>query len=187
MKISIQNVKNLIKNSSYEKISLKFNKIIFLPLPHLFITIPYMRILKYLLLLVLLFAIAFSVYISTSDGNFSVKKDYVVSLPKSTLFHYVNDYQNWEEWLDLSEKEGASKFKTKNDIVGVGNTFTFSKGNENGFLKTIAVKESDSIFQKAEWNGIEANSTFIFSEKRNKTIIRWECNGEMNFSEKLKS
>ncbi|WP_026711755.1 GyrI-like domain-containing protein [Flavobacterium filum] len=146
-----------------------------------------MRILKYLLLLIILVAIAITVYISTSDGTFSVKKDYTVSLPKSTLFHYVNDYQNWEEWLELSEKEAPSKFTTKHDFVGVGSSLTFSNGKEHGMLKTLSVKENDSIVQKTEWNGIEANSTFIFSEKSNKTIISWECKGKMNFSEKIQS
>ncbi len=187
MKKSIQNVKNQIENSFQLENCIILNKIIFLPLQHLFIIIPFMRILKYLLLLIILVAIAITVYISTSDGTFSVKKDYTVSLPKSTLFHYVNDYQNWEEWLELSEKEAPSKFTTKHDFVGVGSSLTFSNGKEHGMLKTLSVKENDSIVQKTEWNGIEANSTFIFSEKSNKTIISWECKGKMNFSEKIQS
>ncbi len=146
-----------------------------------------MRILKYLILLIILIAIAITVFIGTSDGTFSVKKDYTVSMPKSTLFHYVNDYQNWEEWLELSQKEGTSKFSTQNDFVGVGNSLTFSKGNENGKIKTLSIKEYDIIVQKAEWNSIEAKSIFIFSEKSNKTVISWECKGKMNFSEKIQS
>ena len=80
-----------------------------------------MRILKYLILLIILIAIAITVFIGTSDGTFSVKKDYTVSLPKSTLFHYVNDYQNWEEWLELPEKGGTSKFTTQNSALTLTN------------------------------------------------------------------
>ena len=97
-----------------------------------------MRILKYILLLILLILLAFSVYLSTKEGSFSVTKSKVINIDKSALFQYVNDYQNWESFCGLDDKE--MKINYPKNTIGVGGSFSWSGTDGDVAVKNIYLK-----------------------------------------------
>jgi effector-binding domain-containing protein len=144
-----------------------------------------MRILKYILLLVLLIILAFSVYLSTQDGTFSVTKSKLINLNKSTLFQYVNDYQNWETFYYLNDK--TRKVNYPKNTLGVGGAFDWIGTNGNGSVKTIFIKENDSIAQKVSRNNNLWDAYITFKDTVGGTKVTWNTSGKLNFMEKLES
>jgi effector-binding domain-containing protein len=144
-----------------------------------------MRILKYILLLILLILLAFSVYLSTKEGDFSVTKNKVINIDKSTLFQYINDYQNWESFINLKDTNRKVTFPV--NTVGIGGSFTWTSSDGDGFVETIFLKENDSIAQKVSWNGQTAAAFITFKDTTGGTKVTWNSSGKLNFMGKLES
>ena len=54
-----------------------------------------MQILKYLFLLLLLSLVATTIFVATQKGEFQLERSKIINAPKTAVFNYVNDYQNW--------------------------------------------------------------------------------------------
>ncbi|RXR32646.1 transcriptional regulator [Flavobacterium piscinae] len=144
-----------------------------------------MKILKYILLLILLILIAFTVYLSTQNGLFSVTKSKVINIEKSALFQYVNDYQNWESFCGLDEEE--LKISYPKSTIGVGGSFSWTGKDGEGSVKTIYLKENDSIAQKVNWNGESGDAYITFKDTIGGTKVTMNSSGELDFMGKLQS
>ena len=55
-----------------------------------------MKIVKYIFLLLLLAAIAGTVFIATQEGKYDITKEQLIKVPRNVLYNYVNDYENWQ-------------------------------------------------------------------------------------------
>ena len=144
-----------------------------------------MKILKYILLLILLILLAFVVYLTTQEGLFSVTKSKVININKASLFHYVNDYQNWDSFYNSNDTN--LKVNVSENAIGIGSTYSWNGTNDKGVIKTVFSKENDSIAQKVSWNGIDSNAYITFKDTVGGTKVTWSSSGKLNFIEKFKS
>lgn len=144
-----------------------------------------MRILKYIFLLLLLVFVALCVYIFTQNGSYSVQEKLEIQLPKSTLFNYVNDYQNWKEFNEGLMKDSTTKVDFSKVSLGVGASMDWKNENSNGTIQTIFSDQNDSIAQRVNWNGNKLTSYWLFKETTNGTEVTWNVSGDLNFTAKL--
>lgn len=144
-----------------------------------------MRILKYIFLLLLLFVLALSVYVSTQNGKFTIEKSRVIQLDKSTLFQYVNDFQNWKEFYGWKDSNTATEI-SKNPA---DSTFFFKwkSNSDEGFINRLSSNQKDSISQKIHWNKINSDAFLTVKDTSNGTKISWKVSGELNFIDKISS
>ena len=143
-----------------------------------------MKILKYIFLLLLLSFISFSVFIATQKGTFHVVKSSLIHASKVNTFNYVNDFQNWEDFMNLGTNESVRNSFTKNSI-GKGAKYSWEGTEENGSVQTFLVKENDSISQKMDIDGSEFHLTWIFKDTIGGTKVTMKSKGEMSFSYKI--
>lgn len=141
----------------------------------------YMRILKYLFLLLLLSIVAFSIFIATQKGNFSVERSKIINSQKSSLYNYVIDYNNWKEWNSLAVEDSLINITLSQNTVGNSSTLLWEASQGEGDIKTINVKESDSISQKMNFNGNFADVVMSFKDTLGKTKVTWKAKGKMGF------
>ena len=144
-----------------------------------------MRILKYIFLLIILGSLALFVFIATKDGKYNISESKVIALNKATLFEYVNDYKNWEDFCRFKSDSSAIKYAYPSKTTGMGSFFSWKNGLNEGEIKTIYLKENDSIALKAKWNGNISDSNITFKDTAGGTKVRWNCNGKQDFSGKL--
>lgn len=142
-----------------------------------------MKIAKYIFLLILLFSIAFIVFIATQPSEFDVKSEKTIAISKSKLFQFVNDYKNWDLWYP-SLKEN-SKVKTSISEISSGEG-SFIKWEDTMFT-TTQIFEQDSIYQLEKVSDQEYARYWSFKENKNGTTVTWGIKGKMNFKEKLNS
>src|SRR6476620_102473 len=83
-------------------------------------TYRFMRILKYIFLLLLLALVGITVYVATQKGDFEVTKSSIIKTPRSTVFDYVNDYKNWETFGSWMSKDSDLHFNYGAKTIGAG-------------------------------------------------------------------
>jgi hypothetical protein len=144
-----------------------------------------MKILKYIFLLLLLTAIASSIFIATQKSNFSISKTTIINSKKAVVFNYVNDYKNWENWYVWEKDNSAIKIRYAKKTSGVGSSYFWSGTDGVGKTITIFVKENDSISQKTYFNNAISESSWTFKDTIGKTKVTFTNKGEMPFMFKI--
>lgn len=146
-----------------------------------------MRILKYLFLLLLLSLVALSIFVATQKGEFTVERSKIIDSPKSVVFNYVNDSQNWKEWNSLAVEDSLIKIVPLRNTIGKGSSFSWQSEQGEGDLQTINVRENNSINQKMNFNGNSADVSLSFKDTLGKTKVSWKAKGQMGFLFKVLS
>jgi effector-binding domain-containing protein len=146
-----------------------------------------MKIIKYLFLLLLLAVVGISVYIATQNGEYTIKRSTFINVPKEIVFNYVNDYRNWDQWLDLEASPADVKFTFPETTIGQGGSFTWKNGNEVGKIQSLFVKENDSIAQKITINETTSTSSLTLKDSIGGTKLSWTVQGSADFTTKIKA
>jgi hypothetical protein len=146
-----------------------------------------MRILKYLLLLFLLSLVALSIFIATQKGEYYIERSRIINSSKVSVYNYVNDYRNWEDFGSWTNDDIAMKFIYPENTIGKGAYYNWEGKDGSGKMTTVFTKENDSIAQKMI---LDDNSSFVnwkFKDTIGGTKVTWSTKGEMNFFFKVYS
>lgn len=144
-----------------------------------------MKILKYIVLLLLLSFVSFSVFIATQKGNFTIEKSKIIHTSKSNLYNYVNDYQNWGDFMAFMVEDATIRIYFSKTTIGKGAKSTWEGTEGKGTVQTFSVKENDSITQKMDLDGSKFNTTWVFKDTLGGTKVTLKSKGEMSFSYKI--
>ena len=144
-----------------------------------------MKILKYISLLLLLILVASSILIATLDPNYEVTRTREIKASKSEIFNYVNNYKNWSEFASWHKNDKSTKYKFSSKTFGIGSGYSWIGSNDEGNIKTIFVKNNDSISQKMIFNDSESKVYWSFKEKNGITKVTWKNVGKMDFLTKI--
>jgi len=147
----------------------------------------FMRILKYIFLLIILALVGITVYVATQKGDFEVTKSSFIKTQRSTVFDYVNDFKNWETFGSWMQKDSNVKFNYDAKTIGAGAKSSFENGSDNGYIRTMFVKENDSLVQKAKFNGTTATISWKFNDTIGGTKITVYSKGKMDIVTKIGS
>ena len=120
-----------------------------------------MRILKYVLLLLLLFSVAFIVFVATQPSDYKIKRTKEIKVAKDIVFNFVSDSTTIADWNPWD----------KNEAVFKNNTST----------------STDSLLQNIIVNNEENKSLLQFQKTKSGTLITWELNGKLDFNLKMLS
>ena len=143
-----------------------------------------MRILKYLFLLLLLFSIGLTVFVTTQKGDFDITRSKVIKANRTTIYNFVNDYRNWETFGSWTTTNNSTKYNYPEVTSGKGGSFSWN-GDSDGSFKTLTVKENDSIHQKMVYNEAETEVFWSFKDTIGGTKVSWRTKGKMTPMMKL--
>jgi hypothetical protein len=144
-----------------------------------------MKILKYLFLLVLLSLVALSIFVATQKGDYTVERSKVINSPKAAVYNYVNDYKNWANFGSWIAQDPEMKINYPQNTVGKGASYSWEGKEGNGNMKTIFVKENDSIAQKMNYEETSSNVFWSFKDTVGGTKVTWKTTGKMSFLFKI--
>ncbi|HMI08030.1 MAG TPA: SRPBCC family protein [Flavobacterium sp.] len=146
-----------------------------------------MRILKYIFLLILLAFFALSVFVATQKGDFAVERSKIIKSPKATVFNYINDYRNWENFGSWKTDDPKMEFIYPQNTVGKGGSYSWKGTEGNGNVKTTAVIDNESIRQKMDYGGTVSEVNWTFKDTLGGTKVTWKSKGNMSFGFKIYS
>ncbi|PTT12067.1 transcriptional regulator [Flavobacterium sp. HMWF030] len=145
-----------------------------------------MKILKYLFLFLLLSLVALTVFVATQKGFFSVERSKVINSPKATVYNYVNDFRNYEDFESWSVEDPTIRMTFPNKTTGNGASFYWTGAEGNGNAITLKTKDGESIQQKMKYDGTEADVNWTFKDTlAGKTKVTWKASGTMSFLFKI--
>jgi effector-binding domain-containing protein len=145
-----------------------------------------MKILKYLFLLLLLSLVALTVFVATQKGIFSVERSKVINSPRATVYAYVNDFRNYEDFESWSVEDPSVKMTFPEKTIGNGASFNWTGEEGNGNVITIKTKDGENIQQKLKFNNTAADVNWILKDTlAGKTKVTWKATGTMSFLFKI--
>ena len=144
-----------------------------------------MRIIKYTFLLLLLITIGLTVYIFTQKGDYEVSGYQVIKASRFTVFDYVNDYKNWETFHAMNQNNPGITFDYKAKTSDKGGSFSWKDGSESGFMKTIFVKDNDSLAQKMTLGNHKADVYWKFKDTIGGTKVTYSTKGTIGVLQKF--
>ena len=144
-----------------------------------------MRILKYLFLLLLLFFIGLTVFVTTQKGEYEVICSKVIKTPKPTVYNYLNEYRNWETFASWIQQDIKIKLYYSKITSGKSAMFYWKGDNGNGKIKTIDVKENESITQQIIKNNSTSEVIWTFKDTPKATKVICRIKGNLNTMMKL--
>ncbi|WPO78854.1 transcriptional regulator [Flavobacterium sp. KACC 22761] len=145
-----------------------------------------MKILKYLFLLSLLSLVALTVFVATQKGIFTVERSKVINSPKATVYNYINDFRNYEDFESWAVEDPSLNFTFPNKTAGNGASFYWTGTEGSGNAITLKTKDGESIQQKMKYDGTEADVNWTFKDTlAGKTKVTWKAKGTMSFLFKI--
>jgi effector-binding domain-containing protein len=143
-----------------------------------------MKIIKYVFLLLLLGAIAVTVFIATQEGKYDIKEQRVIKVPKTVLFNYINEYRNWENVGILTATDTTAQYTYSENTFGEGAQMAWKKDNTKGKIQTVRLTGNDSIIQKAVIDNLNSDIEWGFKDTIGGTRVTVHLKGELSFTEK---
>ncbi|MFB0910364.1 MAG: SRPBCC family protein, partial [Flavobacterium sp.] len=140
-----------------------------------------MRILKYISLLLLLSVVAASIFIATQKSDFTVERSKIIKSPRSAVYSYVNDYRNWADFGSWTTDAPEIKVLYPETTIGKGAYYSWKGKDGMGEVRTLYVKENDSISQKMNYNGTSSAISWSFKDTEDGTKVTWQSKGNMSF------
>jgi hypothetical protein len=144
-----------------------------------------MKILKYIFLLLLLSFISFSVFIVTQKGTFKVEKSKYIKATRTTAFSYVNDFQNWADFMVFIDEEKSVQSRYSKKSINQNAQYSWIGTENSGWVETNSFQENSRIDQKMNIEGSEYTITWIFKDTLGGTKVTLKSEGEMSFSYKI--
>lgn len=146
-----------------------------------------MRIIKYLFLLLLLSLVALSIFIATQKGDYSIERTKIINSSKSSVYNYVNDFRNWEDFDSSILEDDDIQLIYPEKTIGTGAAYSWEGSEGDGTVQTILAKDNDSIVQKTTLNQSTINLTWIFKDTLGATKVTCKTKGSMDFYLKIHS
>lgn len=120
-----------------------------------------MKIIKYIFLLLLLFSVAFVVFVATQPTDYTIKRTKEIKASKDIIYNFVSDSTAFVDWNPWDKNETS--------------------------LKTIHAIANDSVSQNILINNEEHQSFLNFKTTSNGTLVSWEMKGSLDFNLKMMS
>lgn len=139
-----------------------------------------MKSLKYLLFLLLILVIGFSIYVAMQPNSFQVTRTRTIKAPSAVIYNNVIDFKNWESWVAWVENEPSTVITLSEKTEGVGGSYSWEDKDGFGTIKTISTTLNTSIEQKLQFDDFhpsKVNWTFAQNED-NSTDVTWDISGE---------
>ena len=139
-----------------------------------------MKALKYVLLLLLIVIIGFSIYIAVQPNSFEVTRTKTINAPQSVVYNNIIDFKNWESWNSWVEAKPETKVMLPEQTKGIGGSYSWEDEDGIGTMKTLATTPNASITQEMQFADFPKNDV-TWNLKPNDdgtTEVTWTISGK---------
>ncbi|WP_339624597.1 GyrI-like domain-containing protein [uncultured Winogradskyella sp.] len=139
-----------------------------------------MKFLKYILLLLLIAIIGFSIYIAVQPNSFKVTRTKTIDAPQAVIYNNVIDFKNWEAWSYLTDYHPETVTILAEKTKGINGSYAWQNNKGNGSITTVKTNLNTSITQKMQFGELpesEVNWNFKTNEDSS-TEVTWTISGK---------
>jgi hypothetical protein len=146
-----------------------------------------MKITKYIFLLLLLFSIAFIVFVATQPNEYEITREKEIAASRDNVFNYINDFTTWEDWFKLKEFDSSCEISYTEGTSGVNSGFSWKSSTSTGKITTTKNVLQDTILQNITIDNEPHTISWFFSDSKKGTKVKWLMKGKISFKWKLKT
>ncbi|RLD27188.1 MAG: transcription activator effector-binding protein [Bacteroidetes bacterium] len=139
-----------------------------------------MKSLKYLLFLLLILAIGFSIYIAVQPNSFNVTRAKTIKAPAAVIYNNVIDFKNWESWSSWAEADPDMSITLHEKTNGINGSYSWEDKDGIGIMKTVDAVPNTSINQQMQIEDFPT-SDVSWNFKPNEdgsTEVTWNISGK---------
>ncbi len=139
-----------------------------------------MKTIKYIVLLLLILIIGFSIYIAVQPNSFDVTRTKTINAPQSVVYNNVIDFKNWEAWSSWIEEKPKTVITLSEKTEGIGGSYAWEDEDGVGSMKTVGTEPMTTISQEMEF-GDNPKSDVTWNLKPNadgSTEVTWNIKGK---------
>ncbi|MDP5081385.1 MAG: GyrI-like domain-containing protein [Winogradskyella sp.] len=139
-----------------------------------------MKTLKYILLLLLILIIGFSIYIAVQPNSFSVTRTKTINAPQAVVYNNVIDFKNWQAWNSWVEADPEMTITLPKKTEGIGGSYAWEDSDGVGTMKTTHANPNSSITQEMQFGDFpKSDVTWNFkSNDDGTTEVTWNIVGK---------
>lgn len=139
-----------------------------------------MKAFKYILLLLLVLIIGFSIYIAVQPNSFEVTRSRNIEAPKEVLYDKIIDFKTWEQWSSWVEADPAMVLTIPEKHQGVGGSYSWEDQDGMGTMTTISANPYTSITQEMQFADYPKSdvSWHLVTKDDGSTDVTWKIAGQ---------
>jgi len=139
-----------------------------------------MKSLKYILFLLLILVIGFSIYIAVQPNSFEVSRTRNIKAPSAVIYNNVIDFKNWEAWSSWAEADPDLEITLPENTKGVDGHYSWEDKDGIGKMKTIEATTNSSISQQMQFEDFPSSDvSWKFNPNENgSTDVTWSISGK---------
>jgi DNA gyrase inhibitor GyrI len=113
-----------------------------------------MKTIKYILLLMLILIIGFSIYIGVQPNSFDVTRTKTINAPQSVVYNNIIDFKNWEAWSYWKEENPETVITLAEQTEGIGGAYAWEDNDGQGPMTSITqdMEFGDNPKSEVTWN-----------------------------------
>lgn len=150
-----------------------------------------MKALKYILLILLVIIIGFSIYVAVQPNDYKFSRSKTINAPISLLFNKVNNFKNWQDFSPWLEQDSNININYGEKTSGKDASYSWnSEILGEGSMTTLATETNKSITQNIDFiKPFEATSqiNWTFKNSSKGTKVTWAMECKQDFITKAKS
>ena len=138
-----------------------------------------MKAFKYILFMVLIFIIGFSVYVAVQPNSFEVERSRTIKAPSAVIYNQILDFKSWPSWSSWAEADPEMTFLYSEKTQGIGASYSWEDDNGTGTMTTISATEPFVINQEMQINDYPKSqvSWELTPKEDGNTDVSWKING----------
>lgn len=139
-----------------------------------------MKALKYIILLLLILVIGFSIYVAVQPNSFEVTRTKTINAPQAVIYNNIIDFKNWEDWNSWVEAKPETKIMLPENTKGIGGSYAWEDEDGIGTMKTIATTPNSSITQEMQFADFPKNDVTwnLKANEDGSTDVTWTISGK---------
>lgn len=139
-----------------------------------------MKAIKYVLLLLLILVIGFSIYIAVQPNSFEVTRTKTIKAPQAVLYNKIIDFETWEDWSSWVEADPEMTLTIPENHAGVGGSYSWEDKDGVGTMTTVAANPHSSITQEMQFAEFPKSDVTwkLESNKDGSTDVTWNISGK---------
>lgn len=139
-----------------------------------------MKSLKYILFLLLILVIGFSIYVAVQPNSFEVSRTRTIKAPSAVIYNNVIDFKNWEAWSSWAEANPDLVITLPENTKGVDGHYSWEDKDGIGTMKTIEAIPNSSINQQMQFKDFPSSdvSWKFNTNEDGSTDVIWSISGK---------
>ena len=139
-----------------------------------------MKSLKYILFLLLILVIGFSIYIAVQPNSFEVSRTRTIKAPSAVIYNNVIDFKNWEAWSSWAEADPDLVITLPKNTKGVNGHYSWEDKDGIGTMKTMEATPNSSINQQMQFEDFPSSdvSWKFNTNEDGSTDVTWSISGK---------